>query len=127
MDYIQVMQDSVDTSVSMGFFKNRKDSSYAHIFKSNLENFSMKLCEDKLNNFDKIRLQKSASKAYPLSDRPRGQKDLDSVNYYKKIKNIPPIWIIKKNKGYTLLDGAHRLVANYIQNKKFIKAYIIYL
>ena len=127
MDYIQVMQDSVDTSVSMGFFKNRKDSSLAHIFKSNLENFSMKLCEDKLNNFDKIRLQKSASKAYPLSDRPRGQKDLDSVNYYKKIKNIPPIWIIKKNKQYTLLDGAHRLVANYIQNKKFIKAYIIYL
>ena len=127
MDYIQVMQDSVDTSVNMGFFKNRKESSYSHIFNSNLENFPMKLCKGKLNNFDKVRLQKSASKAYPINNRPRGQKDLDSVNYYKKMKNIPPIWILKKNNEYTLLDGAHRLVANYIQNKKFIKAYILFI
>ena len=38
-----------------------------------------------------------------------------------------PIWIVYKKKQYTLLDGAHRIVANYIENKKNILKNIIYL
>lgn len=32
---------------------------------------------------------------------------------------------IQKNKKYILLDGAHRIVASYIENKKYIYAYVI--
>jgi len=30
-----------------------------------------------------------------------------------------------KNNKYTLIDGVHRIVASYIENKKHITAYII--
>ena len=41
MNYISVLQDSIDTSVGMKLFKNRMDSSFAHIFKSKLVKFSL--------------------------------------------------------------------------------------
>jgi len=34
MDYLK---DSINTSIKIQLFKNKKDSTYAHIFKSNLE------------------------------------------------------------------------------------------
>ena len=34
MDYVSVLQDSIDTSVSMKLFRTRKASAFAHIFKS---------------------------------------------------------------------------------------------
>jgi len=37
-----------------------------------------------VDNFNPIRLQKSASKAYPINDRPRGNNDISSVKYYQK-------------------------------------------
>ena len=68
-------------------------------------------------------------KAYPLNDRPRGNNDISSVKFYqkqiKKRKIITPIWLVLKDKKYILLDGAHRIVASYIENKKNIQAYII--
>jgi ParB-like chromosome segregation protein Spo0J len=33
--------------------------------------------------------------------------------------------MIYKNKKYILLDGAHRIVASYIEGKKYINVYII--
>jgi len=33
--------------------------------------------------------------------------------------------MIQKNKKYILLDGSHRIVASYIEEKKYINAYII--
>lgn len=36
-----------------------------------------------------------------------------------------PIWMIQKDKKYILLDGVHRIVASYIENKDNIDAYII--
>jgi hypothetical protein len=36
-----------------------------------------------------------------------------------------PIWIAQKNNKYILLDGAHRIIASYIKNKKYIYAYIV--
>jgi hypothetical protein len=51
------------------------------------------------------------------------------VKYYQKEIEakweITPIWLIQKDKKYILLDGAHRVVASYIQNKKYIYAYVI--
>ena len=128
MDYISALQDSIDTSVDMKLFKNRTDSSLAHIFKSKLVKFSLSKFKN-VDNFDVVRLKKSAVKAYPLNNRPRGNKDISSVKFYQKQiqkkKDIQPIWMILKDKKYILLDGAHRIVASYIENKNNILSYII--
>lgn len=128
MDYIQGLQDSIDTSVSMKLFKSKEEATMKHIFSSIITSFPLSKCKN-LNNFDIERLQSSAVKAYPLNNRPRGDKDIISVKYYQTlIKNrldIQPIWIMDKNNKYTLIDGVHRIVASYIENKKHITAYII--
>ena len=128
MDYISVILDSVETSVSMNIFKNKQDASLAHIYKSKLVKIPLSTFKD-TDNFNQDRLQKSAVKAYPLNDRPRGKVDISSVKYYQKQiqqkKEITPIWMIQKNKKYILLDGAHRIVASYIEGKQYVYAYII--
>ena len=80
-DYINFLQDSVDTSVSMKIFKNREDASVAHIFKSKLVKLPLSLFTD-VDNFDPTRLRKSAVKAYPINDRPRCDSDITCVKYY---------------------------------------------
>jgi hypothetical protein len=125
---IQSIIDSVETSLTLKKFKTREEALMAHIYKSKLCTFSMKNIREKLNNFNPDRLQKKASQAYPKTDRPRRQQDLDSVKYHRNLikKNkIQPIWILHAANKYYLLDGAHRIVANYIENKKNIPAYII--
>jgi len=128
MDYIQVLRDSIETSVSMKLFKSKEEATMKHIFNSELISFPLSKCKN-LNNFNPERLQSSAFKSYPLHNRPRGDKDISSVKYYQKlIKNksdIQPIWLIKNNNNYILLDGAHRIVASYIENKQYIPAYLI--
>ena len=130
MEYISIIKDSVETSVSMKFFKNHQESSFAHIFKSKLVKIPLSTFKD-VDNFDPNRLQNTAVKAYPVNNRPRNNDDLTSVKYYQKQinkkKEITPIWMIQLNKKYILLDGAHRIVASYIENKKYIKAYVIIL
>ena len=129
MDYIKVLRDSIETSISMKLFKSKEEATMKHIFHSNLISFPISKCKN-LNNFNPERLQASPIKSYPLHDRPRGDKDIRSVKYYqKRIKNkldIQPIWILKKNNHYILLDGAHRIVASYIEKKKYIPSYIIH-
>ena len=128
MDYIQVLRDSIETSVSMKLFKSKEEATMKHTFNSKLISFPLSKCKY-LDNFSPERLQPSAIKAYPLHNRPRGDKDISSVKYYQKlIKNnldIQPIWIIKKNNNYILIDGAHRIVASHIENKQYIPAYLI--
>ena len=127
MDYISLLQDSIYTSVHLKIFKNRESSSKAHIFESRLIKIPLKTFNS-VDNFNPNRLQKSAVKAYPLNDRPRGNNDISSVKYYQKQiqqkKEIAPIWMIQKNNKYILLDGAHRIVASYIENTA-VDAYII--
>jgi hypothetical protein len=127
-DYVNILQDSIDTSVDMKLFINREDSSMAHIFKSKLVKIPLSTFKN-VDNFNSNRLQESAVKAYPINNRPRGNSDINSVKYYqKKIQqniDITPIWMIQKNNKYILLDGAHRVVASYIENKKYILTYII--
>lgn len=129
-DYINFLQDSIDTSVDMKIFKNREEASMAHIFKSNLVKIPLSAFTD-VDNFDPNRLRKSAVKAYPINDRPRCDSDITCVKYYQKQieqkKEISPIWMIQINNKYMLLDGAHRIVASYILGKKNINAYVITL
>ena len=121
--------DSIDTSIYMKIFKNREEAAYSHIFNSKVVKIPLNTFKnDNVDNFDSVRLQKSAVKAYPLTDRPRGKEDISSVKYYQKQiqqkKEITPIWMIQKNKKYILLDGAHRIVASYIEDVP-VYAYII--
>jgi hypothetical protein len=85
-----------------------------------------------IENFNSDRLKESAAKAYPPDDRPRGNFDISSVEYHQNQVNqqngiINPIWLLYKNKKYVLLDGAHRIIASYIEDIKFINAYVIYI
>jgi hypothetical protein len=127
MDYISTIKSSVKTSVDIKIFTNYKDASYSHVFNSKLVKIPLKTFNN-VDNFNPNRLQKSAVKAYPLNDRPRGNDDISSVKYHQKQiqqqKGIAPIWMILKNNKYILLDGAHRIVASYIENIP-VYAYII--
>jgi hypothetical protein len=131
-DYIDVLRDSISTSVNaLKIFKNKEDSSMAHIYKSKLVKIPLSTFTN-VDNFFPGRLQKSATKAYPIKDRPRGIGDINSVKYYQKQikqnKEITPIWMMmQKNNKYILFDGAHRIVASYIENKNYIYAYVIIL
>ena len=84
-----------------------------------------------MENFNSVRLKESAVKAYPLDDRPRGNADISSVEYHqnqiKQQNDIDPIWLLYKNNKHVLLDGAHRIIASYIEGVEFIRAYIIYI
>jgi hypothetical protein len=129
MDYIPIIIDSVETSVMLKIFKNKQESILAHIFKSKLVKIPLSKFSKDIDNFNPDRLQNSPIKAYPLNDRPRGNDDISSVKYYQKQihkeKDITPIWMIQKNKKYILLDGVHRIVASFIEEKKYINAYVI--
>ena len=128
MDYISIINASIGTSLLLKIFNNKEESAYAHIFNSKLVKIPLSTFKD-VENFNPDRLQKSAVKAYPLNNRPRGNDDISSVKYYQKQiqqkKQIIPIWMVKKNKKYILLDGAHRIVSSYIENKRYINAYVI--
>jgi hypothetical protein len=129
-NYIPVIRNSIETSVSMKIFKSIKESEFAHIYKSELIKVPLSKFKN-VNNFDPIRLQKSAVKAYPLNNRPRGNNDIKSVKYHQKQlqqqKDIQPIWLLQKEGKYILLDGAHRIVASYIEKKSYIYSYLIKL
>ena len=130
---MQNMRDSVSTSVSMKLFENKQDAHLAHILKSKLVEIPLPtFANNNMENFNSVRLKESAVKAYPLDDRPRGNADISSVEYHQnQIKQqngtINPIWLLYKNNKYVLLDGAHRIIASYIEGVEFIRAYIIYI
>lgn len=58
------------------------------------------------------RLQSTPARAYPKNNRPRGQKDLDSVEWHMAAKKaLSPIVVLCVGKNRILLDGVHRAVA----------------
>lgn len=123
---MDALQDSVDTSVTLKLFKTKKSSMYYHIFHSRYVRFPMSELKI-LNNFNTNRL---SSNPYPKENRPRGQADLDSVLHHRQTirqqGDTEPIWIALKEGTYTLLDGAHRIVAAYLERKRTIPAYIVH-
>ncbi len=116
------MEDSVSTSVSLQIFTNRQEAIDAHTSKSKLVKLPMSIFTN-VKNFNPNRLQKSAENAFPINDRPRGVKDIKSVEYHRKQIQIQTP--IKQNKTYLSLDGVHRIVAHYIEGKQYIYAYVI--
>jgi hypothetical protein len=55
-NYVNILQHSIDTSVSMKLFKNRENASMAHIFKSKLVKIPLSKLKN-VDNFDSNRLQ----------------------------------------------------------------------
>jgi len=131
-NYIDIIRDSIETSINLKIFKTKMEAINAHIYNSELVKFLLSNFRN-IENFNPNRLQNSAVKAYPISDRPRGNNDITSVKFHQKQiqnnKSIQPIWLVynKKDNKYTLLDGVHRIVASYIENKDYINAYIIHI
>jgi hypothetical protein len=70
MDYISFIRNSVETSIKISLFKNKQESLFAHIYKSKLVKLPLTTFNNyNVDNFDSVRLQKSAVKAFPLNDR----------------------------------------------------------
>lgn len=127
MDYIQSLRDSVETSVGLKLFSSHKVAAYSHVFNTTYKMLSMSDCK----TLENIAATRFSSDPYPAHDRPRGQKDLDSVKYHRRIirKNgkTEPIWIAKKGERYIMLDGVHRIAATNLENKRQIPAYIVHV
>lgn len=123
---MDALRDSIRTSVKTKVFSSVKTASYSHIFESKLVDFQLSKCRN-LGNFNPARLSKDP---YPKEDRPRGQDDLDSVLHHRRTirreGETEPIWIALKDGEYTLLDGAHRIVATYLENKRTIPAHVVH-
>lgn len=122
-----ILNDSIETSLALNLYRNRHESEAAHQ-NATLVNLPLSAFKN-VNNFNPDRLQGSAETAYPASNRPRGSKDIKSVKYLvSKIKSsdkTKPIYLHKKGRKYTLLDGAHRVVAHHIAKKDNILAYVV--
>ena len=42
-----------------------------------------------------------------------------------KLGHTEPVWIALKDNHYILLDGVHRIVATYLDNKQHVHSFII--
>lgn len=120
------LHDAIVTSVSMGIFPSRavaiKAQSTATFVNLPLSKFR------NMENFDPARLNPTP---YPAHNRPRGEDDIASVNFHRRIlkkkQELEPVWIVLHKNRYVLLDGAHRVAAANLEDEKTIPAYIITL
>jgi len=123
MEYMNTLKDSVETSVALKIFPSKESASRAHIFNTTFTVLDKSLWNT-LENFNPDRLSTT-----PYKNKPRGENNMKSVNYHKKqiqkYGYTSPIWVAKKGDIYTLLDGAHRLVATYLAGKSKIPAFIV--
>ena len=119
------LRDSVETSVTIKVFPSLQKAAYHHVFDSEFVKFPISKCRE-LQNFNPARLSENP---YPKDDRPRGQRDLDSVAHHRRIirtqGHTEPIWVASVDGEYTLLDGAHRIVATYLEHKRTIPCYVV--
>jgi hypothetical protein len=122
-----VLNDSIETSLTLNLYPDYNSSQEAHTA-ATLEYLPLHTFND-VNNFNPDRLQSSATKAYPKGNRPRGSKDIKSVNYLvdqlKGGSHTKPIYLHKSGNEYTLLDGAHRVIAHHIAKKEGVLAYVV--
>lgn len=120
---MNTLKDSVETSVALKIFPSKESASRAHIFNTTFTVLDKSLWNT-LENFNPDRLSTT-----PYKNKPRGENNMKSVNYHKKqiqrYGYTSPIWVAKKGNIYTLLDGAHRLVATYLADKSKIPAFIV--
>lgn len=121
---MQALKDSVETSVTIGKFKTLEEASMAHIFNSEFMNFPMSKMKDMENFNSELRLTPT-----PYPNRPRGPANMQSVLFHrgqiKRFGHVQPIFVFKNKNEYTLLDGAHRIVATFLERNIRIPAFII--
>ena len=77
-----------------------------------------------VDNINPARLSKNP---YPKKDRPRGESNLASVRFHRntirKMGQISkPVWVLREGNKLTMLDGVHRVVASYLEHKRFVPA-----
>lgn len=122
---IQSLNDSIQTSITLGIFSSYKIALSEHILNGFLQVFPISKCYE-LSNFNSCRL---SIEPYPENNRPRGDDDIQSVLYHRQqirqTGDTEPIWIIFLENRFILLDGVHRIVATYLENKEDIKAFVI--
>ena len=122
---IQSLNDSIQTSITLGIFSSYKIALSEHILNGFLQVFPISKCYE-LSNFNPCRL---SIEPYPENNRPRGDDDINSVLYHRQTirqtGDTEPIWIIFLENRFILLDGVHRIVASYLENKQDVKAFVI--
>lgn len=122
---MDALRDSIETAVTLKLYRTTKDAANAHLFKSRAARFPLAKAWN-LGNFKSARL---SPVPFPPGDRPRGSKDLASVRFHRsqirKSGDVGPIWIAMTRKGPVLLDGAHRLIAAYLEHKRSVPAFIV--
>ena len=122
---IQSLNDSIQTSITLGIFSSYKIALSEHILNGFLQVFPISKCYE-LSNFNPCRL---SIEPYPENNRPRGDDDIQSVLYHRQhirqTGDTEPIWIIFLENRFILLDGVHRIVASYLENKEDVKAFVI--
>ena len=122
---IQSLNDSIQTSITLGIFSSYKIALSEHILNGFLQVFPISKCYE-LSNFNPCRL---SIEPYPENNRPRGDDDIQSVLYHRETirqtGDTEPIWIIFTQGKFILLDGVHRIVSTYLENKEYIQAFII--
>ena len=120
------LRDAIETAVKLKLFPSIERASKSLVFNSkNIVMLPISRCKQ-MDNFNPARL---SDNPYPKEDRPRGARDLTSVRYHRQlvrtVGRTTPIWIAHKNGRYILLDGAHRIVATYLEGKRTIPAFVV--
>jgi hypothetical protein len=130
-DFVNLVKSSVDKSVELKLFKNKEDASYAHLFSYKLEQIPLtKFKKNEIVHFKSERLKRTAEGAYPEDDRPKGDYNLEAVQYHRDLigkKLNPLIWMAYKNNKYYLIHGSHKIVAAHLEKFKKIDAYVVYI
>jgi len=121
------LRDAIETSVQLRLFPSIKRATDALVFGNKFKKLSISQCKH-MDNFNPARL---SDNPYPKNDRPRGSRDIESVRYHRNrlrtVGETSPIWVYydKVKRQYTLLDGAHRIVATYLEGKRTIPAFVV--
>ena len=113
------------------FVNDLDDAINCYIFDSMPIKINIMEYKDKIHDFNYNRLKPTVEDSYPEYDRPRGNEDIESVihhiNLLKNGEELLPISLINKDGKLYMLDGYHRIVASYIEEKYDIMANIIYI
>jgi hypothetical protein len=126
---IQIKMDdtlkaAAGTGMMLGLFKTRK-SALRNLKTAKTRKLPISLFKSgKVDNLNPQRLSKNP---YPKSDRPRGSENLMSVKFHRRTirktgQITKPVWLYHDKNKYVMLDGVHRVVATYLEKKRFIPA-----
>jgi hypothetical protein len=131
-EFTELVKSSIDKSVELKLFKNKKESSFAHLYNFKLEKIPLSYFKKGMViNFKSDRLRaRTIETSYPIDNRPKGDYNIESVKYHLQLidrKLNPLIWVVKKNDIYYLIHGSHKIVAAHLAHFKDIDSYVIYI